>query len=136
MCQSGSTAPSFRQVCHVGNLTDRSTVRRDWAADESEEPPPAEPPMKKQRSETTKSSQQSHSTVFHTSVVELSSTSDSSSSSDLVLSDSETVTTLMSLSNLTQLEDTIDFRNNYHYHKLNNYCIVGHFKVMPEIKVI
>jgi len=108
----------------------------DRADDESEESPPAEPPKKKQRSETTKSSQQRNSTVFHTSVVELSSTSDSSSSSDLVLSDSETVTTLMSLSNLTQLEDTIDFRNNYHYHKLNNYCIVGHFKVMTEIKVI
>ena len=92
--QSGSTAPSFHQVCHVGNLADKSTVRRQTAQadDEIEELPPAEPPKKKQRSETTKSSPQSHSTVFHTSVVELSPTSESSSSSDLVLSDSETVT--------------------------------------------
>jgi len=28
LCQSGSTAPSFHQVCHVGNLADKSTVRR------------------------------------------------------------------------------------------------------------
>ena len=28
LCQTSSTAPSFHQVCHLRNLADRSTVRR------------------------------------------------------------------------------------------------------------